>query len=246
MPLRVLPNGHFIQLSHPHSSLFLSSKVHPTLGTWCPYTYSIPPFHARPMLCCQFLFLPGHLHCCSLSALSLSPSTQDVLSFCGVLRWEGVCLPVALCLGCVGGVWEGGVVFLGKLVCRDMRQKMFNNCTEWKAENIRVARQDCPTSFLCELSYLFLASAVLYSLSSTFTCVFSCHEQEIVALCFMISKLWLRGVRWCAEGHPVSKGRTRTGAQSSDSNSFLLLVSGNLEPRKERGLTWYCSCDARL
>lgn len=28
--------------------------------------------------------------------------------------------------------------------------------------------------------------------------------------------------------------------------SFLLLVSGSLEPRKEKGLTWYCSCDARL
>ena len=28
--------------------------------------------------------------------------------------------------------------------------------------------------------------------------------------------------------------------------SFLLLVSGNLEPRKEKGLTGYCSCDARL
>ena len=174
------------------------------------------------MLYCQFLFLPGHLHCGALSALRLLPSTQDVLSFCGVLGWEGVCLPVALCLGCVGGMWEGGVVFLGKLVCRDMRQKMLNDCTEWKAENIRVARQDCPTSFLYEVSYLFLACAVLYSLSSTFTCIFSCHEQEIVALFFMITKLWLRGVRWRAEGHAVSQGRIRPGAQSSDSKSGVL------------------------
>ena len=28
--------------------------------------------------------------------------------------------------------------------------------------------------------------------------------------------------------------------------SSLLLVSGNLEPRKEKGLIWHCSCDAGL
>lgn len=179
----------FIHLPHCYPSLLLLRCTLPR--PWVPLDLL-----SSPITCTSHVALSVYFF-----ARPAAPLNSDILKLTsrytgytqlawwfGGLGWGGVCVQHSA-WAVLGDMQEGGGVFLGKPVFRDMRhgkelKKQYNR----KADKIRGGRQDWPTSFLCKLYYLILAYTVLYRLSSTFTCVLSCHEQDITALCFVKDK----------------------------------------------------------